>query len=215
MLPFANLGGDPEQDYFCEGLAEEILNALTRIPGLRVMARTSSFSFRGKGQDIPQIGQALNLSPILRGGVRRSGTRFRITVQLIHAGNGYHLWSETIEREANDAWAVQEQIARAIVAAIQLELTPEQRLTSADTHTPDSDAFELYLKAPVRLRIPAGSFTAQSRGDVSKRDRRRPVLFAAACRIGSLLFESDGTKPRVAQRSRTVRESGTGAGSCA
>lgn len=130
MLPFANLGGDPEQDYFCEGLAEEILNALTGIPGLRVMARTSSFSFRGKEQDIPQIGQALNLSPILRGGVRRSGTRFRITVQLIHAGNGYHLWSGTIEREANDAWAVQEQIARAIVAAIQLELTPEQRLTN-------------------------------------------------------------------------------------
>ena len=91
VLPFANLGGDPEQDYFCEGLAEEILNALTRIPGLRVTARTSSFAFRGKEQDIRQIGQALNVRSILEGSVRHAGNRIRITVQLIHAGSGYHL----------------------------------------------------------------------------------------------------------------------------
>jgi TolB-like protein/Tfp pilus assembly protein PilF len=147
VLPFANLGGDPEEDYFCDGLAEEILNALTRIPGLRVTARTSSFSFRGKQHDIRQVGQALNVRSILEGGVRRSGNRIRITVQLIDVATGYHLWSDTIEPEAHDAWAVQEQIAGAIVAAIQLELRPEERRTSADTHRPHLEAFELYLKA--------------------------------------------------------------------
>ena len=90
-MPFATHGGDPEQDYFCEGLAEEILNALTRVPGLRVTARTSSFSFRGNEQDIRKIGQALNVSSVLEGSVRHSGNRIRI-VQLIHAGTGYHLW---------------------------------------------------------------------------------------------------------------------------
>jgi adenylate cyclase len=104
VLPFANLGANPEQDYFCEGLAEEILNALTRIPGLRVTARTSSFAL-GKEQDIRQIGQALNVRATLEGSVRCSASRIRITVQLIHAGNGYHLWSGSFDREMTDVFA--------------------------------------------------------------------------------------------------------------
>jgi serine/threonine-protein kinase len=122
VLPFANLSGDPEQDYFGEGLAEEILNALTRVPGLRVTARTSSFSFRGKEQDIRQIGQALNVRSILEGGVRHWDNRIRITVQLIHAGTGYHLWSESYDREMTDVFAVQEEIAQAIARLLKATL---------------------------------------------------------------------------------------------
>jgi adenylate cyclase len=122
VLPFANLSADPEQDYFCEGLAEEILNALTHIPGLRVTARTSSFAFRGKEQDIRQIGHALNVKAILEGSVRNSAGRIRITVQLIHAGNGYHFWSESYDREMTDVFAVQEEISQAIASRLKLKL---------------------------------------------------------------------------------------------
>ena len=122
VLPFANLGGDPEQDYFCEGLAEEVLNALTRVPGLRVTARTSSFAFRGKEQDIRQIGKALNVRSILEGSVRHAANRIRITVQLIHAGSGYHLWSESYAREMTGVFAVQEEIAQAIARLLKVKL---------------------------------------------------------------------------------------------
>jgi TolB-like protein len=144
VLPFANLG-DPEQDYFCEGLAEEILNALTRVPGLRVTARTSSFSFRGKEQDIRQIGRALNVRSILEGSVRHSDNRIRITVQLIHAGTGYHLWSESYDRELRDVFDVQDEIATAITAALQGRLSVA--FPSPRSYTPGLSAYEAYLKA--------------------------------------------------------------------
>ena len=140
VLPFANLSGDVEQDYFCEGLAEEILNALTRIPGLRVTARTSSFAFRGKEQDIRQIGQTLNVRSILEGSVRHSGNRIRITVQLIHAGSGYHLWSENYDREMTGVFAVQEEIAQAIASLLKVRLgaPPTGPLPRRGTDNPDA-----------------------------------------------------------------------------
>jgi serine/threonine-protein kinase len=146
VLPFANLGGDPEQDYFCEGLAEEILNALTRVPGLRVTARTSSFSFRGNEQDIRKIGQALNVSSVLEGSVRHSGNRIRITVQLIHAGTGYHLWSETYDREMTGVFVLQEEIARAIAGLLRVKLgaPPNGPLVRRGTENPD--AHHAYLE---------------------------------------------------------------------
>jgi TolB-like protein len=146
VLPFANLGGDPEQDYFGEGLAEEILNALTRIPGLRVTARTSSFSFRGKEQDIRQIGQALNVRSILEGSVRHSGNRIRITVQLIHAGTGYHLWSESYDREMTGVFAVQEEIAQAIARLLQVKLGAPPTGPLARRSTENADAYRAYLE---------------------------------------------------------------------
>ena len=140
VLPFANLDGDPGQEYFCEGLAEEILNALTRVPGFRVTARTSSFSFRDKEQDIRQIGQALNVKSILEGSVRHSGNRIRITVQLIHAGTGYHLWSETYDREMTGVFAVQEEIAQAIASLLKVKLgaLPAGPLVRRGTENPDA-----------------------------------------------------------------------------
>jgi TolB-like protein len=146
VLPFANLDGNSEQDYFCEGLAEEILNALTRIAGLRVTARTSSFSFRGKEQDIRQIGQALNVRSILEGSVRHSGNRIRITVQLIHAGTGYHLWSESYDREMTGVFAVQEEIAQAVARLLKVKLGAPPAGPLARRSTENPDAYRTYLE---------------------------------------------------------------------
>src|SRR5207244_6828770 len=105
VLPFANMGDDKEQEYFSDGLAEEIINALAQIPGLKVTARTSAFAFRGKEQDITKIAEPLHVSSVLEGSVRKSGSRLRVMAQLINAADGYHLWSQRYDRELADVFA--------------------------------------------------------------------------------------------------------------
>jgi TolB-like protein/Tfp pilus assembly protein PilF len=122
VLPFVNMSGDPENEYFSDGLSEEILNALAQIPGLRVPARTSSFAFKGKQQEVPRIAEALHVAHILEGSVRKANGRVRITAQLIKAADGFHLWSQTFERPLTDVWAVQEEISTAIAGALKLQL---------------------------------------------------------------------------------------------
>ncbi|MBZ5535575.1 MAG: protein kinase [Acidobacteriia bacterium] len=122
VLPFANLSADKENEYFSDGLAEEILNALSRVPGLKVTARTSAFAFRGKEQDIRKIGEALDVRTVLEGSVRRSGNRIRVTAQLINVADGYHLWSDRYDREMTDVFAVQDEIAQAIVGMLKVRL---------------------------------------------------------------------------------------------
>ncbi len=117
VLPFVNLSGDKEQEYFSDGLAEEIINVLTHIPDLKVTARTSAFAFRGKQQDITKIAEALRVRTLLEGSVRRAGNRIRVTVQLINAEDGYHLWSERYDREMADVFAIQDEIAAAVASA--------------------------------------------------------------------------------------------------
>jgi TolB-like protein/Flp pilus assembly protein TadD len=146
VLPFVDLSVAREQDYFSEGLAEEILNALTRIPGLRVTARTSSFAFRGKDKDIRQICQALNVRAILEGSVRYTAGRIRIMVQLIHAGNGYHLWSESYEREMTDVFAVQEEISQAIASRLKLKLRSTNPGPLVRRGTENRAAYHAYLE---------------------------------------------------------------------
>ena len=114
MLPLQNLSADPDKDYFSDGLAEEILNALSQIEGLRVAARTSSFSFKGKATDVGDVGRRLHVGTVLEGSVRRSGSRVRVTVQLVDARNGFQLWSERYDRQMEDIFDVQDEIARAI-----------------------------------------------------------------------------------------------------
>jgi serine/threonine-protein kinase len=121
VLPFANLSADPRNEYFSEGLAEEILNGLTRVPGLRVVARTSAFAFRGKDQDIRDIGQTLKAGAILQGSVRQAGNRTRVAVQLINTGDGYHVWSEIYDREMADIFSIQEEIAQAVVGVMKVK----------------------------------------------------------------------------------------------
>jgi TolB-like protein len=145
VLPFANMSADKENEYFSDGLAEEILNLLAKIQGLKVIARTSSFAFRGKEQDITKIAEALRVQNILEGSVRRSGNRIRVTAQLIHAADGTHLWSERYDRELADVFAVQDEISAAIAQELQLKLSP--RAAAKPRYTPKLPVWEALLKA--------------------------------------------------------------------
>jgi TolB-like protein len=144
VLPFDNMSGDEENEYFADGLAEEILNALTNVPGLKVAARTSSFSFKDKVVDIPTIAEALGVRTVLEGSVRKSGDRVRITAQLVNAEDGLHLWSETYDRELDDIFVVQEEIARAIVEALEVRLATGAALVERPTES--QEAYEEYLR---------------------------------------------------------------------
>jgi TolB-like protein/Tfp pilus assembly protein PilF/predicted Ser/Thr protein kinase len=145
VLPFANMSADKENEYFSDGLAEEILNLLAKIPGLKVIARTSSFAFRGKEQDITKIAEALRVQNILEGSVRRAGNRIRVTAQLIHAADGSHVWSERYDRELADVFAVQDEISAAIAQALQVKLSPQA--AAKPRYTPKLPAYEALLKA--------------------------------------------------------------------
>ena len=144
VLPFADMSSGKDQEYFSDGLAEEILNLLAKIPGLKVIARTSSFAFRGEKQDIRKIAEALSVRTILEGSVRKAGNRIRVTAQLIDATDGSHLWSERYDRELTDVFAVQDEIAVSIASALHLKLTPQP--ASAERYKPNVTAYEAYLK---------------------------------------------------------------------
>ncbi len=119
MMPFKNMSADAENEYFCDGLAEELLNALSKIEDLKVAARTSAFSFKGKNANVSEIGEKLSVKNVLEGSVRRSGNRIRITVQLVNAADGYHLWSERYDREMQDIFDVQDEITLEVVDALK------------------------------------------------------------------------------------------------
>jgi TolB-like protein/Tfp pilus assembly protein PilF len=146
VLPFATLSADPEQDYFCDGMAEEIINALTQIEDLRVVARTSSFAFKGKHEDIREIGRKLNVETVLEGSVRKAGNRLRITAQLVKVDDGYHLWSERYDREMEDVFAIQDEISLAIVEKLKIKLLGGQKTKLVKRQTEDFEAYNLYLK---------------------------------------------------------------------
>ena len=145
VLPFANMSADAENQYFSDGLAEELINALTRLPGLHVASRTSAFRFRGREIDIRQIGKELGVATVLEGSVRKSGNRLRITGQLINVADGYHVWSERYDREMADMFAIQDEIVEAIVKAIAPSLAGEAR-AAIKRGTDNREAYELYLK---------------------------------------------------------------------
>jgi serine/threonine-protein kinase len=154
VLPFANMSTDPENEYFSDGIAEEIINALTQLPGLHVAARTSAFSFKGKNQDLRDIATALNVTTILEGSVRKTGNRVRVTAQLINAADGYHLWSQRYDRELTDIFAIQDEIALAIAEKLRVTLAPGQAEQLVKPPTSVVAAYEMFLKARrlVRLR---------------------------------------------------------------
>jgi serine/threonine-protein kinase len=141
VLPFANMSRDPDDEYFSDGLAEEIINALAQVPGLKVIARTSAFAFKGKNEDIRGIADTLGVTNILEGSVRRAASRIRVTAQLIHAADGTHLWSQRYDREMSDIFTVQDEIAAAIAGALKLKLVP-----AAERRMPSLPAYEAYLK---------------------------------------------------------------------
>ena len=145
VLPFANLGGDPDQDYFADGLTEEIQAALAQVPGLRVIGRTSSFAFKGRAQDLKAVARKLGVTSVLEGSVRRSGQRLRVTAQVVDARDGYHLWSRSFDREVGDVFAVQDEIGRAVAEALQVKLLPRER--GPDRHPANPEVSNQYLLA--------------------------------------------------------------------
>lgn len=147
VLPFENMSTDPGQEYFSDGLSEELLNALTRVDGLNVASRTSSFAFKGDARGIQQIARQLRVANILEGSVRRVGDRLRVTAQLIDADTDVHLWSDSYDRDLTDIFQVQEEIANAIVSALTVELGVGLKTVSVDSVTSSLDAYDLYLRA--------------------------------------------------------------------
>jgi len=146
VLPFVNMSDDPANEYFSDGISEEILNVLAQTPGLKVAARTSSFSYKGKDREIPDIARELEVRMVLEGSVRKQGDRVRITAQLIDAEKGFHLWSNTYDRDLKDIFAIQDEISREIGKQLQVKLGGIEHAGDGVSGTQDLEAYDLYLK---------------------------------------------------------------------
>ena len=198
--PFANMSPGKDNEYFSDGLAEEIINALAQVPGLKVIARTSAFAFKGQNTDIRRIAEALGVAHVLEGSVRKAGDRIRVTAQLIKAADGSHLWSERYDRELADVFAVQDEIAGAIAGALKAKLS-----------LPDAAARPPYA-AGARLRcIPEGSALPME-GDARRAPAqpgllrrghcRRPGVCARAQRPQHVVFHADHIRPAAGRTTR-------------
>ena len=146
VLPFANMSADAENEYFTDGMAEEIINALSKIQALRVASRTSSFAFKGKNEDIGEIGKKLKVSTVLEGSVRKMGNKLRITAQLVNVADGYHLWSERYDREMEDVFAIQDDISQAIVKALRVILSEGEKKQIEKPRVVNVEAYDFYLR---------------------------------------------------------------------
>lgn len=151
VLPFINLGNDPEQEYFSDGVAEEILNSLTHLKELKVAGRISSFQFKGKNADLREVGDKLGVRTVLEGSIRKHGNRLRINAELINVEDGYQMWSERYDREMDDIFSIQDEIALSITEALKVTLLEKDRHIITKSHTQSPEAYELYLKGRFHL----------------------------------------------------------------
>ncbi|TAL42939.1 MAG: adenylate/guanylate cyclase domain-containing protein, partial [Chitinophagaceae bacterium] len=146
VLPFVNMSNDPEQEYFSDGMAEEILNSLSHLKDLKVAGRTSSFQFKGKNIDLHEVGEKLGVGTVLEGSVRKQGNKLRITAQLINVEDGYHMWSEKYDRNMDDIFAIQDEIALAITENLKVILLEKEKAVITKIHTQNTEAYEFYLR---------------------------------------------------------------------
>jgi adenylate cyclase len=146
VLPFTNMSGDPEQEYFSDGISEDIITDLSKIAGLMVIARNSSFTFKGRSVDVRAVGRDLGVRSVLEGSIRRAGNRVRITAQLIDAGTGAHLWADRYDRDLTDIFAVQDEVTRRIVDALKVTLSPAENTRMTDTGTTNMEAYDRFLR---------------------------------------------------------------------
>ncbi len=172
VLPFANMSGDPEQEYFSDGISEDIITDLSKVSALWVAARNTSFTFKGKHVDAPQVARQLKVSHLLEGSVRKAGGRVRITAQLIDATGG-HVWAERFDRDLNDIFELQDEISQAIVAALKLKLLPDEKRAIEQRGTTDPEAYKLYLMA--RQYSITGNFGDDRRNEAIIRLCRRAI----------------------------------------
>ena len=147
ILPFTNMSGDPEQEYFSDGISEDIITDLSKIAGLTVIARNSSFTYKGRAVDVRTIGRELGVASVLEGSIRRAGQRVRITAQLIDASNGGHLWADRYDRDLTDIFEVQDDVTHRIVGALKVTLSPTEKAQRSETKASDLEAYELSLRA--------------------------------------------------------------------
>jgi len=152
ILPFSDMSPARDHEYFCDGIAEEIINTLCCVRGMRVASRTSAFQFKGRSADVREIGKALGVGAVLEGSVRKAGDRVRVTAQLVSAADGYHLWSESYDRQLEDVFAIQSDIAQRLVRALRGALTPHENALLERGGTRNAEAYDLYLRGQQLLR---------------------------------------------------------------
>lgn len=205
VLPFTNMSADPEQEYFCDGIAEDIINDLTQVPNLRVVARTSAFAFKGKNLDIRHIGRQLNVANVLEGSVRKAGDRVRVTAQLVTVKDGYHLWSERYDRKLDDIFAIQDDISRTIVETLKLKLGGEASGARGGGDVP-IEAYDLYSKGRYQLNLRTAEGFRQALRSFEQAieiSRDYGLAFAGLADTYFLIFAYDMMEPREAiSRSR-------------
>ena len=182
VLPFVNMSSDPEQEYFSDGLSEEILNLLANIDGLKVIGRTSSFAFKGKNEDLRGIGKALGVTTVLEGSVRKSGDRVRVTAQLIDVSDGSHLWSDTYDRTLTDIFAVQDDVAASIIDALQIHIS------TAPTRGRPTESSEAYTFYPERSSGTQQNWTTWDARKAAQKAVELDPMFAEAYELLALAY---------------------------
>jgi serine/threonine protein kinase/tetratricopeptide (TPR) repeat protein len=191
VLPFANLSADPENEYFTDGMADEIISALTKIQSLRVTSRTSSFVFKGKSEDIGEIGRKLKVSTVLEGSVRKMGNRLRITAQLVNVADSSNLWSEKYDREIEDIFAIQDDISQAIVKALRVILTEGEKKQIEKARTENVQAYDYYLRGRQyvnQLRRKSLEYARQMFNKAIEIDREYARAYAGVADSCSMLY---------------------------
>jgi adenylate cyclase len=190
VLPFANWSSDPENEFFSDGVSEELINLLTKLPQLQVSARTSSFAFKNKEVNVRTIARELGVKTVLEGSVRRAGKRIRITAQLIDAENGFHMWSETFDRELEDIFAVQDEIARSIVDALEITLSPKQERVIDQVPTTDIKAYDCYLRGRIYFHDHRGNLkpALQMFSQAIRIDPEYALAYAGLADVSTMLY---------------------------
>ena len=191
VLPFVNMSPDAENEYFCEGMAEEIINALTKIQALRVTSRSTAFAFKGQNQDIRKVGEQLGVGTVLEGSVRKAGKRLRITAQLINVADRSNLWSERYDRDLEDVFAIQDEISQNIVRALRVVLSEEEKRAIQQAPTTDVEAYEYYLRGRQffhQCRRKAIQFARRMFERAMEIDPEYPLPYAGAADCCSFLY---------------------------
>jgi len=192
VLPFVDMSQDKDQEYFSDGMSEELLNLLSKIPNLKVISRTSSFSFKGKNMDVRKIGENLGVANILEGSIRKSGNMIRITAQLIEVREGGHRWSETYDREMKDVFALQDEISKMIVDSLKIELTGRQAIRVARGFTKNTEAYEDYLKGRYHWNTRTDDGIKKAMGyfeDAIKKDSNYAAAYAGLADVYLTLYD--------------------------
>ena len=188
VLAFNNMSGDPEQEYFSDGISEDIITDLSKLSELHVIARNSTFNYKGKGIDVKQVGRDLGVRYVLEGSVRKAGNRVRVTGQLIDAANGAHIWADRFDRDLTDIFAVQDELTREIISALKVKLTPEQKDRFARKGTIDVEAYNLFLRGREQMWLHTRSGNLEARNLLGRAIAINPDYAAAHAYVAFTLL---------------------------